>query len=41
MQLVSRTVAKAVLAMRTALVAHRELIINWLAVLALLAVGMV
>jgi hypothetical protein len=41
MQLKSWTAAKAMLAMRSSVVEHRELITNWLAVLALLAVGFV
>jgi hypothetical protein len=41
MQLKSRTAAQAVLAMRAVLVEHRERITNWLAVLALLAVGVI
>jgi hypothetical protein len=41
MQLKSMAVAKAVLAMRSVVVEHRELITNWLAVLALLAAGVI
>lgn len=41
MQLKSRVLARAVLAMCSVAMEHRELITNWLAVLALLAVGVV
>jgi hypothetical protein len=41
MQLKSRVTAKAVLALRSAVVEHHERITNWLAVLALLTVGVI